>query len=305
MLTETEKYKSLQLFARQVVEGFITGLHKSPFHGFSVEFAEHRLYTNGESTRNIDWKLYARSDKLFVKQFNEETNLRCHIVIDHSSSMAFPVDGHNNLDHPNKITFAIYAAAVLCDILHKQRDAFGLSFVSDTIDLQTPTRSNAEHHRYLLQLLQQELSSSASLSKSKTLIAPSLHLIAEQLHKRSLVAIFTDALLDPQQHDDLFDALRHLRHNKHEVILFHTLDNTHELKFNYPDKPTIFVDLESGEELKVQPHEVAQQYQQQMDLLCQEIKRHALQYNIDYQPCWVDRGFDNVLLPFLLHRQKM
>ena len=157
MIFELEKYKSLDFFARQIVEGFLIGLHRSPFHGFSVEFAEHRQYTVGESTRNIDWKLYGRTNKLFLKRFEEETNLRCQLVVDHSGSMLLPIEHHGDLQHPNKLTFACYAAAVLSELLLKQRDAFGLTLLGDGIDLQTDVHSSRAHQKHLLEILEGEL----------------------------------------------------------------------------------------------------------------------------------------------------
>jgi uncharacterized protein (DUF58 family) len=202
LFEDLEKYKSLDFYARQIVEGYLTGLHRSPFHGFSVEFAEHRQYTTGESTRNIDWKLYGRTNKLFVKRFEEETNLRCQLVIDHSGSMLFPTERHGNLQNPNKLTFACYATAVLSELLVRQRDAFGLSLISNGIDLQTDCRSNRVHQQYLLSLLEKELlqhtpdKAGDKTQLKDTQISEALHLIAEQLHKRSLVVIFTDALVN-------------------------------------------------------------------------------------------------------------
>lgn len=306
MFEQSEKYKSLSFYAHQIVEGFITGFHRSPFHGFSVEFAEHRLYNNGESTKNIDWKLYGRTDKLFVKRFAEETNLRCHLVIDHSGSMAYPVEAHANPINPNKLSFAIYASAVLIELLARQRDAFGLSLISDNIDLHTETRSSSSHQHYLLQLLEQELMAPLPQEGGgrKTSIAGPLHLLAEQNHRRSLVVIFTDALIADHEKEELFDALRHLRHCKHEVLLFHTLDLPHEVRFEYYDRPTRFIDLESGENIKVLPSQVAQRYMAEMETLTTDIKRHAIQYGIDYQAVDIERGFDNVILPFLIKRSK-
>jgi len=310
LFEDLEKYKSLDFFARQIVEGFITGLHRSPFHGFSVEFAEHRQYTTGESTRNIDWKLYGRTNKLFVKRFEEETNLRCQLVIDHSSSMLLPLEGHRDLQHPNKITFACYATAVLTELLVRQRDAFGLSLVSNGIDLQTECRSSRVHQQYLLQLLETELnqplpdSSRRQSQPQTTHITDALHLTAEQLHRRSLVVIFTDALVTPADQDPLMDALRHLRHCKHEVLLFHTLHHGQELNFDYPDRPTEFIDLESGRHIKLRPSDIAQHYRQNITQQTENLKRHAIQYRIDYQPIDVSKGFDQVMLPFLLKRDK-
>ncbi len=278
------RYKSLDFFARQVVEGFITGRHRSPLHGFSVEFSDYRQYNAGESTRNIDWRLYGRTDRLYVKQFQEETNLRCQLVVDHSASMLFPLEGQGDIEHPNKLTFSVYAAAVLVELLHRQRDAFGLTLLSDGIDRQTPCRSNAAHRQHLL--------------------AESLHLIAEQLHRRSLVVLFTDAFVDDRQRDDLFDALQHLRHNKHEVIIFHTFDRARELQLDYGSRPLRFVDLESGRTLRLQPSEVAQQYGDLMLRQQADLPQSAMQYRIDYIPVDVAQGFHQVILPFLLKRSK-
>lgn len=307
MFENLDKYKSLEFFARQVMEGFITGLHKSPFHGFSVEFSEHRLYNPGESTRNIDWKLYGRTDKLFVKRFEEETNLRCQLMIDHSGSMMFPIENQNNIKHPNKLTFAIYAAAVLTEMFVRQRDAFGLTFFGEKIDIQTETRSNSLHQHYILSLLEQELQHKLqpTVQPSTTNIADALHITAERLKRRSLVIIFTDGFVNSQQRDALFDALRHLRHCKHEVLLFHTYDEQHELKFEYDNRPTEFIDLESGKKLKVQPAQVATQYRQELQRQTEEIKQRAIQYKIDYIPVDIQKGFEAVLLPYLLKRSKL
>lgn len=304
MFEETERYKSLSFHARQIVEGYITGLHRSPFHGFSVEFAEHRQYNNGESTRNIDWRLYGRTDKLFVKQYAEETNLRCRLVIDHSGSMRFPPEGRGDLQHPNKLTFAVYASAILMELLVRQRDAFGLTLLSDTIDQHSEMRSSKVHQRHLLSLLEQELRDDAPTGRP-TSIAASLHQLADEMHRRSMVVLFTDTLLRDDERDALFDALRHLRHNKHEVLLFHTLDHRHEAEFDYVDRPTLFIDMESGRQLKAQPSEVAERYRALMRQQLDDLRRHAMQYHIDYQPVAVEEGVDHVILPFLLKRGRM
>ena len=301
------RYKTLDFFARQVVEGFITGRHKSPFHGFSVEFSDYRQYNTGESTRNIDWHLYGRTDKLFVKQFEEETNLRCQVLIDQSTSMLFPLEGHGDIDHPNKLTFAVYAAAVLFELLHRQRDAFGLTLFSQQIDRQTPCRSNSVHQRYLLGLLDELLENNSkfdSQNSKLTDIAPALHLTAEQLHRRSLVVLFTDALVRQEQTEDIFDALRHLRHNHHEVIIFHTYDRAREVELDYDSRPHRFIDLESGREVRLQPAEVAAAYRRQMKHQFAELQHRAMQYRIDYIPVNIAQGFHQIILPFLLKRSK-
>lgn len=299
------RYKSLDFFARQVVEGFITGRHKSPFHGFSVEFSDYRQYNTGESTKNIDWHLYGRTDRLYVKQFEEETNLRCQLLIDQSGSMLFPIECHGDIDHPNKLTFSVYAAAVLIELLHRQRDAFGLSLFSGQIDQQTPCRSNSVHQQYLLGLLDGLLQPVNKESHRVTSLAETIHLTAEQLHKRSLVVLFTDAFVRPEEQEALFDALRHLRHNKHEVIIFHTYDFAHEVNLDYDSRPHLFIDLESGRQLKVQPEEVADNYRRQMTDLFATLRQRAMQYRIDYVPVDIAQGFHQILLPFLLKRSKI
>lgn len=301
------RYKSLDFFARQVVEGFITGRHRSPFHGFSVEFSDYRQYNTGESTRNIDWHLYGRTDRLYVKQFEEETNLRCQLLIDRSSSMLFPLEGHDKLEHPNKLTFAVYASAVLIELLHRQRDAFGLTLMSDGIDLSTPVRSNSAHQRYLYGQLNELLQpiSKPDNYRQTTYLADAIHLMAEQLHRRSLVVLFTDAFVRTEEQEPLLDALRHLRHNKHEVILFHTFDRAHELQLDYDARPYEFIDLESGHRLRLQPTEIADMYRQKMEREQTELQQRAMQYKIDYIPVDVAQGFNQVILPFLLKRSKL
>jgi uncharacterized protein (DUF58 family) len=302
-----EIYKSLDIFARQVVEGFITGLHKSPFHGFSVEFAEHRLYNNGESTKNIDWKLYGRTDKLFVKRYEEETNLRCQLVIDTSSSMYFPVDHNPSLEHPNKMTFAVYAAAVLMELLKKQRDAFGLTLFSDKIDIQTDTRSSTLHQKYIYTLLEPLLQKydAEKNSMKKTSIADPLHLVAEKLKRRSLVVILTDGWVDTEEQEKVFDALRHLRHCKHEVMLFHIYDNDKEINLNYGNKPHHFIDVETNKQIKIRPNEIAEQYRNLMAQQTATLKERAIQYGVDYILADINQGFHQVLQPYLIKRSRL
>lgn len=301
-----ERYKSLEFFAKQIVEGYITGLHKSPFHGFSVEFAEHRQYNTGEPTRNIDWKLYMRTDRLYTKRYEEETNLRCQIVIDHSSSMDYPHEGRGNWNNPNKLTFSVYAAAVLSELLLRQRDAFGLTLLGDSIDLMTETRSSGSHYRYIMQLLQQELDREAT-SKTPTRasnLADNIHILAEKIHKRSLVVIFTDALVKENDWSPLLDSLRHLRHCKHEVILFHTLQKETEIDFQFANRPYEFIDLESRKHIKVQPSQIIESYRQNIQQKIDDIKQHAMMFRIECIPAYTDQGFDHIMLPFLLKRTK-
>lgn len=195
---------NLELLAKQVVEGFIVGLHRSPFHGFSVEFAEHRLYNSGESTRNIDWKVYARTDKLFIKRFEEETNLRCQIVLDASSTMYYPWDekSPDKFKYANKLCFAAQSSAVLMNVLRRQRDAFGLTIFDDEVRFSTGAKSSTVHYRLLLSKLT-ELIENPQLNKA-TNLADSLHQIAESTHRRSLIVIFSDVMESPDKADEVF-----------------------------------------------------------------------------------------------------
>lgn len=299
------RYPNLELLARSVVEGFIVGLHKSPFHGFSVEFSEHRLYNPGEPTRHIDWKLYGRTDKLFVKRFEEETNLRCQLVIDNSSSMYFPVLDNATFEKPDKITFAVYTAAALMNLLRRQRDACGLSILSRQVDLHTASRSNAVHHKFLLGRLEQILTPPMPGEKRESNLASGLHYVSENIHRRSLVVVFSDMFDSSANDEALFDALRHLRYNKHEVILFHLSDKGKEMDFEFENRPYRFVDTETGEELRLQPSEVKALYVKQMKQWFQNLSLKCAQYGIDFVEADIARGFDQVLLPYLLKREKM
>jgi uncharacterized protein (DUF58 family) len=300
-----EEFAPLELIARQVVEGFIIGLHKSPFHGFSVEFAEHRLYNSGESTRHIDWKLYGRTDRLYVKRFEEETNLRCHIIIDQSSSMYYPVIDNPGPDNPDKITFSVYAAAALLHLLKKQRDAFGLSIFSDKLLTHITPRSSSVHHRFLLSHLANLLQDNVKDEKRTTGAANILHQLAESLHKRSLVVIFSDMMESQGDPDVVFSALQHLKHNKHEVILFHTVDRSTEVDFSFSNRPYRFVDLESGDDIKLLPSEVRAEYLKTMTRFSRELELRCGQYGIDFVEADIKQGFRQILLPYLLKREKL
>jgi len=300
-----EQYSSLELLARQVVEGFITGLHKSPFHGFSVEFAEHRLYNSGESIRNIDWKLFGRSDRLYVKRFEEETNLRCQVFIDNSSSMYYPVIANPGLENPNKITYSVYLTAALLYLLKKQRDAAGLSFFSDSVELHTQCKSSSVHYKYLYRELEKLLKPIPPGSNKKTALAQVIHELAERIHKRSLVLIFSDMFENRSGMDEFFSALQHLKHNKHEVIMFHVADKKKELGFEYDNRPYKFIDMESGQEIKLYPEEVRQQYLEGIGQFRKDLVLRCGQYNIDLVEADINEPFSQVLLPYLVKRSRM
>ena len=299
---EVRDLGNLELLAQQVVEGFIIGLHKSPFHGFSVEFAEHRLYNQGESTRNIDWKVYARTDKMFSKRFEEETNLRCQIVIDGSSSMYFPEDTGQK-PYVNKLGFSALAGAALMNLLQRQRDAFGLTLFDSQVNLHTNCKSSTTHYRLLLSQLD-KLINNPERNKT-TAAADALHQIADSIHKRSLVVIFSDMFEHHAEMDTLFSALQHLKHNKHEVVLFHTVDKSKEIQFEFENRPYLFIDMETGEKLRLQTNQIKKHYLEQMTKFMDELKMRCLQYRIDFVEADIHQGFRNILQTYLVKRAKM
>ena len=302
---QVEGFGNLELIARQAVEGFITGLHKSPFHGFSVEFSEHRLYNPGESVKHIDWKLYGRTDKLFVKRFEEETNLRCQIIIDGSSSMYYPADRGFTHDKPNKVLFSAYCAAALMYLFRMQRDAVGLSVFSDKIDVHTRARSSTTHHKMLYFELEKILHEYAENQRKRTSATQALHEIAESIHKRSLVVIFTDLMEQADGLRDFFSALQHLKHNKHEVILFHVLHRESETDFGFENRPYRFVDMETGSEVKLHPNEVREHYLRSVDAFKKELKLRCGQYRIDLVEADIAAGYYPVLFSYLVKRGKL
>lgn len=302
-IQQFHQFDNLELIAREVVEGFITGLHRSPFHGFSVEFAEHRQYNQGESTKHIDWKLFARSDRLYVKQYEEETNLRCQIVIDHSSSMLFPYE-KGKKQQLNKLAFSVYCSAALIYLLRKQRDAVGLTLFSDHIEFHTDARLSSVHAELLYGKLAGLLDHENYELKKSTNAVEALHAIAENIHKRSLVIIFSD-MVESGQTDELFSALQHLRYNKHEVILFHVTDKKQEREFDFRNRPYRFIDLESGEHLKFSPHELKSNYKKAVQSYFDELKVKCGQYHIDLAEADINDDFKQVLFSFLVKRKKL
>lgn len=292
---------NLELLARQAVEGFIIGLHKSPYHGFSVEFAEHRLYNSGESVKNIDWKVYARTDKMYVKRFEEETNLRCQLVVDISSSMYFPE--HTAKDRYNKIQFSAVGAAALMYLLKRQRDAVGLTLFDDVIEENTRCRTTSSHHKLLLNHLYQTVNRKPE--NKETGAARCLHQLADTLHKRSLIILFSDMMDNMDEQEELMLALQHLKHNKHEVIIFHVHDKKQEVDFELENRPYKFVDPETGETLKLQPNQVKETYIRKMAAIKKELRLKCAQYKIDLMEADVNKTFEQILMPFMIKRGKM
>jgi uncharacterized protein (DUF58 family) len=302
-IQQFQQFDNLEFISKEVVEGFITGLHRSPFHGFSVEFAEHRLYNTGESTKHLDWKLFARTDRLFVKQYEEETNLRCQLVIDTSSSMLFPYE-KGKVSKINKLAFSVYSAAAIIYLLRKQRDAVGLSLFSDDIEFHSEARLSSVHidllYNQLGSLLRQE---QAQLQK-QTNTVDALHMIAENIHKRSLVILFSD-LIAQENTDELFEALQHLKYNKHEVLLFHVTDHRQEKEFDFRNQPYRFVDLETGEHLRFSPHDLKKNYEKAMSDYFEEMRVRCGQYHIDLAEADINEDFKHVLYTYLLKRKRL
>jgi uncharacterized protein (DUF58 family) len=295
----------LELIAREIVQGFITGLHKSPLHGFSVEFAEHRIYNEGESTKNIDWKLYARTEKLFVKRYEEETNLRCQIIIDVSPSMYYPVVKKLDLQEYNKLFFSVYAAAAIIEVLRKQRDAYGISLVSDSIEFFSQIKSGELHAHNLYMELEKLIQKPHKNRISTTNLANTITEIANKVHKRSLIVIFSDMFNREENPEELFSALRYLKHNKNEVLLFHVLDKDTEIEFNFENRPYKFIDLETNEEIKLKSLDFKDDYNKEVNRYFAMLKEKCQQYRIDFITADIKQGFVPVLQDYLLKRKRM
>lgn len=292
--------KNLGLLAKQVVEGFIAGMHKSPFHGFSAEFAEHKIYNQGESTRHIDWKLFAKTDKLYTKRYDDETNLRCHIIVDNSNSMHYPQLQNLDLQHLNKIAFSALAAAALMQILKQQRDAVGLSIYSNAYDFYAPEKGSERHHQMLLGALEHITGTKPEQKITNTY--KYLHEIAEKIHRRSLIFLFTDMFQTTADENKLFEALRHLKYNKHEVVLFHVMDRDKELNFNFTNTPKQFIDVETGEHLNLYADTIKENYKKSVGAYFNELKLKCLQYKIKYVEADINQGFNNILTTYLVER---
>ncbi len=299
-LIQFEEFDNLELLAKQIVEGFLIGLHRSPYHGFSVEFAEHRLYNKGESTKHIDWKLFARSDKLFVKQFEEETNLRAHIVMDTSSSMLFPYQQK----HRSKLSYSVLCASALIHLLRKQRDAVGLCTFSDKIEVLTPAKLSTSHAQLMYATLNKVYHQEEIGKNRQTKISDTLHQLAEGLHKRSLVIIFSD-FIGEESPKEILESLQHLRFNKHEVLLFSIRDKQFENKFDFANRPSQFIDLETGESIKLNPSEIRYLYCKKQQEFFTELELLCGQFSIDYAEADIREDFSRVLQAYLLKRKKM
>ncbi|MEO0584014.1 MAG: DUF58 domain-containing protein [Bacteroidota bacterium] len=292
------RLKNIEIKAKMIVEGFITGMHKSPYHGFSVEFAEHRPYNAGESLRNIDWKVYGKTNRLFSKKFEEETNLRCQVVLDISDSMRYP-EGQLN-----KLEYGGYLAAALQYLMVGQRDAVGLSLFDEDIRYSAPPKSK---YSWLVPMYAklEEVVANKELFTHKTATAKVLHQLALKFHRRSFVVLITDLFNQIDQLDDLFKALKHLRHEKHEILIFQLLDRETEGQFNFPNRPIILKDLETGEKIEVQPSQIRNQYQEMMRSYQARFKQRCGEFNITFVEVDIKQPYDKVLQDYLLKRRSL
>ncbi|MCP4728024.1 MAG: DUF58 domain-containing protein [bacterium] len=282
------KLSNLELRARLVVEGFITGLHKSPYHGFSVEFAEHRQYMPGDELKHIDWKVLGKTGKYFVKQYEEETNLKSYILVDASGSMQY------TSGKITKMTYASYLAGALSYLMLKQRDAVGLAVFSDKIRKYIPPRSVQS---YLVRILT-ELENIEPTGVTN--VSPAFHALAEKLKRKGLVIIISDLFDDPEK---ILLGLKHFRHNNHEVLLFHVLDPM-ELSFAFKSE-AIFKDIETDEEINTNPWHIRREYRQQVSEMLDFYKRVCMENTIDYVLLNTSKDLDKALTEYLVKRKKL
>ncbi|MEO0472437.1 MAG: DUF58 domain-containing protein, partial [Bacteroidota bacterium] len=292
------KLKNIEIKAKLIVEGFITGMHKSPYHGFSVEFAEHRPYNAGESLKAIDWKVYGKTGKLFSKRYEEETNLRCQVVLDVSDSMRYPQTGMTKLE------YGAYLSAALQYLMIGQRDAAGMTLFDEEIQFFAPAKSK---YSWLIPIFKklEEVAASTEYFTHKTATVKVLHQIARKFPRRSLVVLITDLFNPGDQMDDLFKALQHLRHEKHEVLVFHLLDKATEQDFSFPNRPVILKDLESGEKLEVSPLQIRDQYQSLMKDFQKRFKQRCYEFKIDFVEVDIQTSYEKVLTDYLVKRRSL
>lgn len=281
--------KGMEMRARMVVEGFIAGLHKSPYHGFSVEFAEHRQYMPGDNIRDIDWKVYGKSDRFYIKQYEEETNLKAYLLLDCSASMAY-----SSGERISKLDYAGLLSGALSYMMLRQRDAVGMVTFADKIRSYIPPRSKSGHLHLLLSEIARQTPS------DKTDISVALHEMAERIKRRGLVIIMSDLLDDSKK---IISGLKHFRYNRHEVIVFHILD-PRERDFAFP-REAIFKDMETGEEMTTLPYQIKKDFARQVQDFSDEIATACRQSNIDYFPIDTSMPFDKALWAFLSKRARL
>lgn len=292
----------LELRAHKIVEGFISGLHKSPHHGFSVEFAEHRPYNPGDEIKHIDWKVYAKTERLYVKKYEEETNLRCYVLLDTSSSMFYKY-----FSPWTKLRYAIHFGSALMYLMHRQRDACGLVTFNEDIDTFIPAKSSYSHLRLLFSKFENllDLEKESSKSQRRTATAKVLHEVAERLNHRSLVVVLTDLFENVDQHDQLISSLKHLRHRKHEVLLFNVLEEQSERELDFPDRRLMMEDMETGSQMEIMPAQIREDYQQKVEELTHRFRMACSEFQIDFEELDTQSDFDLALLAYLNKRKRL
>jgi uncharacterized protein (DUF58 family) len=283
------KLGNLELVARCAVEGFFSGVHPSPFHGFSVEYSDHRSYEAGDELRFIDWKAFGRSDKLYVKQFRQETNVPVYILLDSSMSMTF-----NGRGPVTKLEYGSYLAATLAHLMLRQSDSVGLVLFNEKITARVPARSRASHLHSLLVMLQQ------NTPRGKTHLADVLHMVADTIHRRGIVILISDMLDDA---DEVAKGLAHLKHMRHDILLFHTLDHQ-EINLDY-EGLIEFDDLESQVRLRTYPATLQEQYRRNVAAYLEEFEQMAGRNGLDYLLMNTSEPLDRALMAYLSKRKRM
>ena len=287
--TVVSRLARLDLIARRVVEGFITGLHQSPYHGFSVEFSEYRQYMPGDPLRDLDWKVYGKTDRLYIKRYEEETNLKAHLLLDASGSMAY------GSGETTKYRYAAHLSAALAYLMLKQRDAVGLAAFDEGIREFVPPRSVGSHLNTVLRAI-----SATEPDGGDTDLSTTFHQLAERLKRRGLIVVLSDLLDDPTR---LLNGLKHFRHRHHEVIVFHILDpRERDLSF---DRETVFVDLETGNRVSTEPWQIADEYRAHIDDLTERFRRECREHLIDYVLLDTGTPFDVALFGYLAKRKRL
>jgi len=282
------KISRLNLIAKLVVEGFISGLHRSPHQGFSVEFTEHKIYTPGDDLKYLDWKVFARTDRYYLKRFQEETNLKCYILLDTSRSMVF---GSGKV---SKMDYAKFLAASLSYLLTKQKDAVGLLTFNEDISQYLPPKSTTRHLHRILDILEE------TKPENKTCLSKIFHALAENIKRRGLIIVISDLLDEPEE---VIKAIRHFRHRKHEVIVFHILD-PYEISFDFRDLGE-FLDLETGERIFLNPHLVREEYWAKLDSFIYQYRKVFSESRVEYVKTDISRPLDIFLLSYLNKRANL
>ena len=298
--SDLAQVSTFELRARAVVEGFITGLHKSPYHGFSVEFAEHRAYNPGDSLRHVDWKVYSRSDRLVTKRYEEETNLRQYVVLDTSTSMRY--QGQAGV---TKLEYGATLAAALHVLMTRQRDATGLVLFDRDVHTLVPPKSTRSHVRSLMARLSALLDLEDDDVGSETSPSRALHHVAERIPRRSLVVVISDLFATHDDLDASVRAFRHLRHRGHEVIVLHVVDRATEWSFEVGDHPVRLRDLETGEERTVQPAQARQAYLDAADRFFEDVRLQCREAGVDYTVLDTARPYAEALRAYLGKRKRL